>query len=990
MTISYSSISTQVQAGTTTVLYRAPATLASGDIIIWAVANKYPPNGPATPTGLTSLADIEASSGGAAGADTGNVSLNLFYRVSDGTEDGATETVNVTSGNSVQSRSLSYTRTGGSGWDVAYASFEQTTASNSWSGTTGSLDLAAGDVIVFVVAQNGDIDLTHSAHSISASGVTFGSFTSRQAATGTTQGDDCALALWEVPVTAGSGTGGVTVSFTLSGAAGTTAGLVALVRLRESGSGPTPVSFSGTVPTLTGAQGSAFSQSLTSYFSGSLTPFTYSLQSGTLPAGLSLSSGGTISGTPTVGGTYSGLVVRATDTGSNTADTNSFQISLSSSPSSDVGYYGVAQSSNAAQQHTTASHSFFHDGSWWTFMKSGSDWNLYEETGNVPGSPGGTVDFVSSPHISSVHTAGQCTVCVDSANNKAYVLGFSTSASTTVFRVLSYSAGAWTVTQSFNLTGTGGVGLGTASTFSNHGKLSIGVDPNGVPYVVAGNKGTGASATNGVHIAWPDSAGSLGGTWSFKTIDSGPATEGDSSGRFAGVFSQGGTSYIALVYSDDSTNKIKLAYHAVETTLSNYSSGWTTVDIDATLSVDNHVWGGVMSYGGEQVVVTLMKCGDGTGFGRLYAFTSQLGSGLTWTHKRHRITNGQGEAGALQETPSRPVGVLDQINGEVYAFFHVHDSYPYEWIGYKKATLAALLAAANDTAVFDISVGENSTPAINDESLDSVSDVKTPAHPITTGMGRFPITALVTSASTTGDSIWWNSYTVEAATFTLSSTPGSYTLTGFDASLNASFVLASTPGSYVITGSDASLIASLTLTSTPGSYAITGSDAELVYTPAGSFELVVTPGVYNLTGFDATLDVTSPNKELIATPGFYTITGFEVTLLYSGEVSTRGGTSYATLRQLQLQRLRQELKYLYEEEDDEEVKEAALDLLEDDEVDVKALDGLLSLIRRQLEFVQQQTLTEKVNYNRVVEATEQVKKMVKRRKQEEAAVAFLL
>ena len=54
----------------------------------------------------------------------------------------------------------------------------------------------------------------------------------------------------------------------------------------------------------------AYSQSLAA--SGA-TPITWSLLSGSLPTGLSLSSGGAITGTPTVVGAYS-FIVRATNT----------------------------------------------------------------------------------------------------------------------------------------------------------------------------------------------------------------------------------------------------------------------------------------------------------------------------------------------------------------------------------------------------------------------------------------------------------------------------------------------------------------------------------------------------------------------------------------------------------------------------------------------------------------------------------------------------
>jgi hypothetical protein len=69
-----------------------------------------------------------------------------------------------------------------------------------------------------------------------------------------------------------------------------------------------------TLPTLTA--GTPFSQTLTS--TGGLAPYTYTLQSGVLPVGLSLTSGGVLSGTPTQRGAYS-FSVRSTDATTPTA-----------------------------------------------------------------------------------------------------------------------------------------------------------------------------------------------------------------------------------------------------------------------------------------------------------------------------------------------------------------------------------------------------------------------------------------------------------------------------------------------------------------------------------------------------------------------------------------------------------------------------------------------------------------------------------------------
>lgn len=94
-------------------------------------------------------------------------------------------------------------------------------------------------------------------------------------------------------------------------------------------SGTAPVAFVGTVSNQTGTEGTPFSLSLASYFSGTETPFTYSLQSGTLPSGWSLDSlTCVLSASSPSATTISDLVVRATDSASNTADTNSFSITI--------------------------------------------------------------------------------------------------------------------------------------------------------------------------------------------------------------------------------------------------------------------------------------------------------------------------------------------------------------------------------------------------------------------------------------------------------------------------------------------------------------------------------------------------------------------------------------------------------------------------------------------------------------------------------------
>ena len=78
-------------------------------------------------------------------------------------------------------------------------------------------------------------------------------------------------------------------------------------------------------PTLPlGVIGTAYSQALGA--SGGAAPYSWSVVSGILPSGLSLSTDGTLRGTPSAAGTYS-FSANVTDTGSNTV-TQSFSVTV--------------------------------------------------------------------------------------------------------------------------------------------------------------------------------------------------------------------------------------------------------------------------------------------------------------------------------------------------------------------------------------------------------------------------------------------------------------------------------------------------------------------------------------------------------------------------------------------------------------------------------------------------------------------------------------
>lgn len=111
------------------------------------------------------------------------------------------------------------------------------------------------------------------------------------------------------------------------------------------------------LPTLTA--GTPFSQTLTS--SGGTAPYSYSLQSGSLPLGLTLSPSGLLSGTPTQRGGYA-FTVRSTESGPGFVDKgysgNVEAPALSISPASGTAIQGVAFSQTLSAIGGVPPHSF--------------------------------------------------------------------------------------------------------------------------------------------------------------------------------------------------------------------------------------------------------------------------------------------------------------------------------------------------------------------------------------------------------------------------------------------------------------------------------------------------------------------------------------------------------------------------------------------------------------------------------------------------------
>jgi len=103
------------------------------------------------------------------------------------------------------------------------------------------------------------------------------------------------------------------------------------------GSSTTPISFGGSIANQTFTVGDSVNVDLSGNWSGTQTPFTYALTSGSLTGtGLTLSSAGVLSGTATEA-TQTGLVITGTDADTNTAVSNTFSITVNAAPTgSDI------------------------------------------------------------------------------------------------------------------------------------------------------------------------------------------------------------------------------------------------------------------------------------------------------------------------------------------------------------------------------------------------------------------------------------------------------------------------------------------------------------------------------------------------------------------------------------------------------------------------------------------------------------------------------
>lgn len=226
--------------GTSSISVPYPTGITGGDMLILYMANKYPSNGPTTPSGWTLGA--QASGGhGSSGVQTGNVYITAYWKVADGTETG-NQAVTITSGNSAYGQILRYTKAAEKPWiSPVFTSGAQNTPGLAWSVVSGAdPGLVTGDVLLALSANNTS-SITWTAEACVVTGITFAAAVERRDSS-TTQGDDCGILATEHTVTAGTSSGTIAYAATASGTTtDAPCGATIFVRLREDSAVRTPV-----------------------------------------------------------------------------------------------------------------------------------------------------------------------------------------------------------------------------------------------------------------------------------------------------------------------------------------------------------------------------------------------------------------------------------------------------------------------------------------------------------------------------------------------------------------------------------------------------------------------------------------------------------------------------------------------------------------------------------------------------------------------------
>lgn len=238
MSISHVNNGTANSGGTNILTPGYPASPVSGNLFIEAIVAKYSNRTITTPSSWTARGNTTGGAGTDGTSDEGNVRLAAFSLISAGTESGTlSRTLTGGTANMAASCIAQFSRSAGTGWligSVAVASDNTGGAASLSFSYDIDPGIQSGDMVLVVVGVNTDA-YTHSAHSLTVPGCTVGTLVTAFDG-GYTDGFDARLALYYIPITAGTSSGAATFTCNTSGSAtNAPAGASLLIRLREDG-----------------------------------------------------------------------------------------------------------------------------------------------------------------------------------------------------------------------------------------------------------------------------------------------------------------------------------------------------------------------------------------------------------------------------------------------------------------------------------------------------------------------------------------------------------------------------------------------------------------------------------------------------------------------------------------------------------------------------------------------------------------------------------
>lgn len=453
-------------------VYTPPTNFSGTDSAVFYTSDDgvtYTPSGTVIITVISTaptVTSISPSSGPTAGATSVAITGTNFAGTT-AVKFGATNASSFTVNSATSITAISPAGTPGT-VDVTVTNFNGTSPTNAF------------DRYTFVAAPVANAVSTTVAHGSTSNPVTLnitgGAATSVAVATQAAHGTATAsgTSITYTPNASYSGTDSFT--YTATNAGGTSAPATVTVTV----SNPT-VTYGPSSPAA-GTVGTAYSQTLASA-SGGTAPYTYTIASGALPAGISLASDGTLSGTPTAGGTFN-FTVTATDsstgTGPFTATSGALTLTVAAptitlSPSSLTNAtVATAYSQTITASGGTAAYTY-------AITSGALPAGLALSSGGVlSGTPtaGGTFNF-------TVTTTDSSTGGGPYTGSRAYslIVNAPTLAITPASGSLSASAG---VAYSQTFTGSGGLTPYTYSLVVNSGTMPTGLSFNTSTGVLSG------------------------------------------------------------------------------------------------------------------------------------------------------------------------------------------------------------------------------------------------------------------------------------------------------------------------------------------------------------------------------------------------------------------------------------------------------------------------------------------------------------------------